>query len=90
VHAVWYDNRYGAGNVLWARSPAAAMGSPLAFGPNQFVNSVSFPFYTGRQATNWLGDYLDVVVAGDEIYAAWADPRGTNLSRIFFAKARLP
>jgi hypothetical protein len=88
LHVLYYDNRYGSGNVFHAVSPAATGTQPLAFGPSTFVNDVSFPFTTSRASSDWIGDYLGVWIAGGKIYAAWTDPREMMISHIFFAQSR--
>lgn len=90
VHAAWYDNRYLAGNVLYALSPPASANANLAFGKNQFVNDAPFTFTTRRDMSNWLGDYLGLTSVGGEVYASWADNRKANTSHVFFAKGKTP
>ena len=89
VHAIWFDNRYLDGNVMYAMSPPADPMVPLAFGKNSFVNDKAFTFTTRRDQANWLGDYLGLATYGGEIYAAWTDNRTTNRSQIYFAKGQL-
>jgi hypothetical protein len=88
VHVLYYDNRYGLGNVFHAMSPPATGAQPLVFGASTFVNDTSFPFTTSRAASDWIGDYLGVYIAGGKIYAAWTDPRNMMTSHIFFAESR--
>lgn len=90
VHAAWYDNRYLDGNVFYAWSPPADRMNKLGFGRNQFVNDVAFTFTTRRDMANWLGDYLGLWSAGNEIYAAWTDNRAANRSHIYFARGKSP
>ena len=91
VHAVWLDNRYHPeGNVFHTMSAPAALGDPLRFGRNTFVNSLPFPFRSNRNLTSWVGDYLGLIVEGSQIYAAWADPHIDSTSHIFFARGTLP
>ena len=85
VHLVYYDNRYLKGNVFYQRSPGATDAAPLSFGAAQFVNSQSFPFTTDRASNDWLGDYLGLWVSGGSIYATWTDPRGGDVSHVYFA-----
>ncbi len=89
VHAMWLDNRFLAGNVLYARSAPATAQAPLAFGKNRFVNDVPFTFTTHRDQASRLGLYLGLTVGNGEIYAAWADNRGGSLAHVYFAKAPL-
>jgi hypothetical protein len=88
LHALFYDNRFLTGNVMHAVSAPYHAGMPLGFGQNTFVNSASFPFTTSRASLEWLGDYLGFWIAGNEMYAAWSDPRG-GASEIRFAKASI-
>jgi hypothetical protein len=90
LHAIWYDNRYLDGNVFHASSPAAAPGVPLRFGAATFVNTVSFPFSTRRDMSDWLGDYLGLVAVGSDLYAAWSAPRVGQYTQIWFARGRAP
>jgi hypothetical protein len=87
VHAIWYDNRFLAGNVFYAMSPPADAMNPLLFGKNVFVNDQAFTFTTRRDMGNWLGDYLGLIATPTGLYAAWTDNRLNNASHIFFAKA---
>ncbi len=89
VHAIWFDNRFLTGNVLYAKSAPAAMNTPLSFGKNVFANDAAFTFTTRRDMANWLGDYLGLITSSSEIYAAWTDNRNNNRAHIFFAKAPL-
>lgn len=90
LHAIWYDNRYRAGNLFWTMSGPADAMNPLLFARNQFVNDRTFTFTTRRDRENWLGDYLGLWIAGGQLYAAWTDNRTTGRSHIFFAKAKAP
>src|SRR5207249_4884449 len=90
VHAIWYDNRYLDGNLFWSMSAPASAGVPLQFGANRMVNDRSFQFTTSRISSNWLGDYLGLATAGNEIYAVWSDPRTRNATHVYFAKGTIP
>ena len=90
LHAIWFDNRYGAGSVMHAAARPASMSGPLVFGANTFVNDAPFRFTTSRSSTAWEGDYLGLVAAGGELYAAWTDPRIAATSRIWFARGLAP
>jgi hypothetical protein len=90
VHAIWYDNRFLAGNVFYASSGPADAMNPLKFGPNVFVNDVPMVFTIRRDQSNWIGDYLGLAIAGNQIFAAWTDNRTNNRSHIFFAKGNIP
>jgi hypothetical protein len=63
--------------------------NPLLFGKNTCVSDTPFVFTTSRSGVDWLGDYLGLTVAGDQIYATWTDNRD-SVARIFFAKGTLP
>jgi hypothetical protein len=86
VHAVWFDNRYKTGNVMYARST----DNGATWSANEFVNDQGFEFATARDEANWLGDYLGLTVSGKTIYCAWTDSRRQNASHIYFAKGALP
>jgi len=75
LYAIWYDNRYGDGRVMWsrARKPAAATG-PLVFAPNGQVTDAVGAFTTTR-STYFMGDYISLAIAGGQVYAAWTDLR---------------
>jgi hypothetical protein len=91
---IWFDNRDGLGHVAWAVSTNGGQ----SFEPDGLVDNAPFSFTTTRGAPGWVGDYLQLVVSGNQLLAAWADPRsldGTppaydDLSHVYFSTATLP
>lgn len=84
VNAVYYDNRYLLGNVLYQSIGIAPDGSP-AIGEEVFVNDESFGFTTSLQDANTLSDYMGLTFAGGELYTTWTDGR-SGQSNAYYAK----
>jgi hypothetical protein len=83
---LWYDNRDGAGHVVYSVSDDAAK----TFRPNRLVTPRAFPFETFQYSVGWLGDYFGVAIQGGKIVAAWSDPHEGTQAHINFAQATLP
>jgi hypothetical protein len=91
---LWFDNRDGLGHVAWSVSTNGGQ----SFQPNGLVSDAPFSFTTSRGLPGWVGDYLQVVVSGPQLLAAWADPRSLDgspseyddLSHVYFSSAALP
>ncbi|MBI5518087.1 MAG: exo-alpha-sialidase [Deltaproteobacteria bacterium] len=73
VHLIWLDNRFGEGQVAYARCP----GDPSRpCGRNEAVTDRAFRFTTGRNPQTWHGDYLGLAIAADgTLWATWSDTR---------------
>jgi hypothetical protein len=73
VHLVWLDNRFGEGQVVYARCPA---DPSRPCGRNEAVSDRTFRFTTGRNPQTWHGDYLGLALGGDgTLWATWSDTR---------------
>jgi hypothetical protein len=91
---LWFDDRDGLGHVAWSVSTDGGQ----SFQPNGLVSDAPFSFTTSRGSPAWVGDYLQVVVSGAQLLAAWADARsldGTppqydDRSHVYFSAAALP
>ncbi len=89
VHVVFYDNRYGDGNLFHAVSIGDAGSGSLAFGDNELVNDAPFPFTTESAGPDWLGAHPAIAIANGTIYVAWTDPRTNGTAQIFFSQAEV-
>jgi hypothetical protein len=74
VHAVWLENRFGDGALVYARCPADA-ARPC--GQNEIVSDMPFNFTTSRNPMTWHGDYIGLTInpATGHLWATWSDTR---------------
>jgi hypothetical protein len=74
VHAVWLENRFGDGAVVYARCPADA-ARPC--GQNEIVSDMPFNFTTSRNPMTWHGDYIGLTLnpSTGDLWATWSDTR---------------
>jgi hypothetical protein len=73
AHVVFVDNRFGPGEVVYARCPADP-AVPCA--RNEAVSDTPFPFDTSTDPSRWLGTRTALVRAPDgTLWAAWTDTR---------------
>lgn len=76
AHLIWLENRFGEGQVAYARCPNDAA---MPCGANELVSDAmgAFRFTTSRQPNVWHGDYIGLTLTGDgSLWAAWSDTRG--------------
>ena len=83
VHVVWLDNRFGDGQVSYARCP----GDPtMPCGRNELVSNATFNFTTSRSPQIWHGDYIGLAItASGELWPAWSDTR-TGAPAMYLAR----
>jgi hypothetical protein len=85
VHVVWLDNRFGDGEVAYARCPADAA---LPCGRNEAVSTARFPLSTTADLTRWHGTHAGASLTADgTLWLAWSDTR-TGGPAIYAARAR--
>ncbi len=85
VHAIWLENRFGDGEVAYARCPGDAS---MPCGANEVVSDRSFTFTTGRDPMSWHGDYLGLTLSPQgELWATWSDTR-TGSPQMYVAHGR--
>jgi len=87
AHLIWYENRFGEGQIAYARCP----GDPATpCGANELVSDAmgSFRFTTSRQPNIWHGDYIGLTLTPDgSLWAAWSDTR-TGSPAMYAARGR--
>ena len=70
---LWLDNRFGAGEVAFARCPADAT---VRCTRNEAVSTEGFVFTTARDPLRWHGTRSALARAPDgTLWAAWSDTR---------------
>lgn len=89
VHVAWMDDRDGSGAIYHAFSDDRG----AVFSAATRVSDAKFPFPAkapppppGTQDGTWIGDYLSLTSAGDNIIVAWSDQRaGLSLATVYVA-----
>lgn len=73
VHVTWLDNRYGDGQVAYARCPTDAA---MPCGANEQVSGARFTLSTTSDVTRWHGSHSAATLAADgTLWLAWSDTR---------------
>lgn len=75
AHLIWLENRFGDGQVVYARCPN---DPAMPCGANEAVSDAmgAFRFTTSRQPNIWHGDYIGLTLSADgNLWAAWSDTR---------------
>ncbi len=73
LHVLWLDNRYGEGEVSYARCPVDD-ATPCAAAER--VSDQPFRFTTGDNPLRWHGLRSALALAPDgRLWAAWSDTR---------------
>lgn len=92
LHVTWLENRTGTGGLAYA---ACEPGGKRC-SANEAVSDAPFASYSyERHLKAWLSEYGELVVDAERrwLHAVWTQPvleGGAAVSRIFYARARLP
>lgn len=87
AHLIWLENRFGEGQVAYARCPN---DPAMPCGANELVSDAmgAFRFTTSRQPNVWHGDYIGLTLSADgNLWANWSDTR-TGSPAMYVARGR--
>lgn len=86
AHVIWLDNRFGPGEVAYARCPA---DSSERCSRNELVSTSSFVFGTSLDPLEWHGTRSALMIdTRGTLWAAWSDTRSGGPG-IYVARSRL-
>jgi hypothetical protein len=90
LHVVFYDNRFGEGNLFHAKATSGAESASFGFGANDLVNDASFPFTTEVGGTDWLGAHPALAATSNGLDVAWTDTRVNTTAQIYYTHKAVP